>query len=233
MPDLPATLIATLVCSYWAIVLLKLAVVRWRQHKTGALVPRLSTERRIWPLWIAAIVAWHALPLFATIHWGTWYGLPNWALSRGVVPVRWGAALVGLGCFVATVHCWIVMGRNWSVAVLPGQTKQLVTNGPFALVRHPIYALSILLMVCSVVAVPNLLLAVAAAVHITLMRRKAQIEEQFLAGEFGDTWQVYAARTGRFLPRRTATVVARPHLLSRTARTADSRSKSPAGRSGN
>jgi protein-S-isoprenylcysteine O-methyltransferase Ste14 len=200
MPDLPATLIATLVCSYWAIVLLKLAVVRWRQHKTGALVPRLSTERRIWPLWIAAIVAWHALPLFATIHWGTWYGLPNWALSVEILPIRWGAALVGLGCFVATVHCWIVMGRNWSVAVLPGQTKQLVTNGPFALVRHPIYALSILLMLCSVVAVPNLLLAVAAAVHITLMRRKAQIEEQFLAGEFGDAWQVYAARTGRFLP---------------------------------
>ena len=231
MPDLPATLIATLVCCYWAIVLLKLAMVRWRQHKTGALVPRLSTERRIWPVWIAAIVAWHALPLFATIHWGTWYGLPNWALSRGVVPIRWGAALLGLGCFVATVHCWIVMGRNWSVAVLPGQTKQLVTNGPFALVRHPIYALSILLMICSVVAVPNLLLAVAAAVHLTLMRRKAQIEEQFLAGEFGEAWQIYASRTGRFLPRRAPMAVARPHLLNPMRRQPGSRSPQRTGES--
>jgi protein-S-isoprenylcysteine O-methyltransferase Ste14 len=231
MPDLPATLIATLVCSYWAIVLLKLAVVRWRQHKTGALIPRLSTERRIWPVWIAAIVAWHAIPLFATIHWGRWYGLPDWALSVTVLPIRWGAALIGLGCFVATVHCWVVMGRNWSVAVLPGQTKQLVTNGPFALVRHPIYALSILLMLCSVVAVPNLILAVAAAVHITLMRRKAQIEEQFLAGEFGDAWQVYASYTGRFLPRPTTTPVARPHLLNHARRQATSRSPEGSARS--
>ncbi|HBH52586.1 MAG TPA: hypothetical protein DDY91_11905 [Planctomycetaceae bacterium] len=233
MPDLPATLIAATVCSYWTVVLLKLAVVRWRQHKTGALVPRLSTERRIWPVWIAAIVAWHALPLFATINWGTWYGLPNWALARGVVPIRWGAALLGLGCFAATIHCWIVMGRNWSVAVLPGQTKQLVTNGPFALVRHPIYALSILLMVCSVVAVPNLLLGVAAAIHITLMRRKSQIEEQFLANEFGPVWHAYAGRTGRFFPRRATAPVARPHLLSHSPRPSASRSSSKSAASSN
>jgi len=229
MPDFPATLIATLVCSYWAIVLLKLAAVRWRQHKTGALVPRLSTERRIWPIWIAAIVAWHALPLFATINWGTWYGLPTWARANEVMPIRWGAALVGLGCFAATVHCWIVMGRNWSVAVLPGQTKQLVTNGPFAYVRHPIYALSILLMVCSVIAVPNLLLAVAAVIHITLMRRKSQIEEQFLANEFGSAWQAYAARTGRFVPRRAPAPVARPHLLSQSRRSSANRPHQEAG----
>ena len=81
------------------------------------------------------------------------------------------------------------------------------------------------------VAVPNLLLAVAAAVHLTLMRRKAQIEEQFLAGEFGDAWQVYASRTGRFLPRRAPVTVARPHLLNHARRQPASRTHQGSGTS--
>ncbi len=196
-----AALIASIVSCYWTIVLIKLALARLRHHKQGVMIPRLATERRIWPVWVLVITGWHVFPWIAVSHTNAWWGLPAWAQDTPFSAIRMGAAIVALGLFAATISCWIAMGRHWSVAVLPGQMKTLVTTGPFRVVRHPIYSLSIQLMLCSLVVVPNLPMALVALAHITLMRMKVRIEETALAAEFGATWDAYAARTGKFLPQ--------------------------------
>ena len=83
------------------------------------------------------------------------------------------------------------MGRNWRMAIAPDQQTELVTTGLYRLVRHPIYALSILLMTCTVVVVPTLPVAAMAVVHIGLMLTKARNEERFLAGA---AWACVPAR---------------------------------------
>ena len=87
------------------------------------------------------------------------------------------------------------------MAVVPGEATRLVTGGLYARVRHPIYALSMLLMICSVVVVPTLPFAVVGALHLCLMVLKARNEEAHLLGTHGEVYARYRARTSRFLPR--------------------------------
>lgn len=200
MFDRPSMLIALIVSSYWTIVLLKLALVRVRHRKRGALVPKLAIERRIWPAWVIVITGWHAAPMFASVHSNVWWGLPSWATLPPFDGIRAIAAVLASALFAATLYCWYAMGRHWSVAVIPGELKTLVTTGPFRIVRHPIYSLSIQLMLCTLVVVPNAPMLVIALSHIGLMRLKVAIEEQALAAEFGAAWQSYTERTGRLIP---------------------------------
>ena len=72
--------------------------------------------------------------------------------------------------------------------------------------RHPIYALSILLMLCTLAIVPTLPMLVVAVVHIALMNAKARSEERHLLAVHGDAYARYLRTSGRFLPRR-----GRPH----------------------
>jgi len=96
------------------------------------------------------------------------------------------------------------MGRSWRMAVAPDQQTELVTTGLYGLVRHPIYALSILLMMCTLVVAPTLPVALMACIHISLMQAKARNEERFLVGRHGAVYQRYMQRTGRFVPRLRA-----------------------------
>ena len=80
------------------------------------------------------------------------------------------------------------------------QKTELITDGVFAYVRHPIYALSMLLMICSVIVVPTLPMLVIAVVHIVLMNIKAHNEERYLLKVHGEQYQRYLQRTSRFFP---------------------------------
>ena len=75
--------------------------------------------------------------------------LPAFVGEMPMPLLRWAAAAVGLACLGLSVHCWLRMGRNWRMAVAPDQQTELVTTGLYGLVRHPIYALSILLIALS------------------------------------------------------------------------------------
>lgn len=204
MHDLPAALIATIVGVYWASVLVKLVRVRRRQHSDAALNPRLKTERRIWPVWIAVVAGWHIFPIIAANFPETWCSLPAWSTAGWYQAVRVAASGFAVWCLGATFYCWACMGTSWSIAVIPGEMKTLVTTGPFAVVRHPIYSLSIQLMLCSLAAVPTLPMLTIALFHTALMLLKVQIEEHALAREFGDRWVSYVSQTGRLVPRLVA-----------------------------
>lgn len=80
--------------------------------------------------------------------------------------------------------------------------KSLVVDGPFAMVRHPVYlgmaiAMSgVWVSTRSLVgAAATLLLFIPAEVH------RARLEERALLRRFGAAWREYAATTGFFIPR--------------------------------
>ena len=77
----------------------------------------------------------------------------------------------------------------------------LITDGLFRRIRHPIYAFSVLLMLCSAVILPSLPMLAVAAVHVLLMNIKARNEERHLLQSHGEAYARYLARTGRFFPR--------------------------------
>jgi protein-S-isoprenylcysteine O-methyltransferase Ste14 len=101
----------------------------------------------------------------------------------------------------ATFYAQVAMGASWRIGVDPGERTALVTGGPFALVRNPIFAamlptaLGLTMLVPSWVAIAGLAGLVAA-----LELQVRLVEEPYLLRMHGEGYAAYAARVGRFLP---------------------------------
>lgn len=105
-------------------------------------------------------------------------------------------------CGVAlTFGAQLAMGDSWRVGVDPEERTELVTAGPFKLVRNPIYSammptfLGLVLMVPSVLAIAGLF-ALATAIEMQVRL----VEEPYLLRAHDGDYASYAARVGRFLP---------------------------------
>jgi protein-S-isoprenylcysteine O-methyltransferase Ste14 len=201
MRDFPAFVLAATIWAYWFCVGVMVVRVRRRTRKLAGVIPRQPLERFMWVLWVPLVGAWMVLPYLAATRTGMPWGLPAFAGSPPYLPLRWAGVGIALVCLALSIECWARMGKNWRMAVTPGERTDLVTSGLYGYIRHPIYALSILLMLCTVVVVPTLPVLAIAAIHVALMLAKARNEERFLAGVHGDAYRRYCDRTGRFLPR--------------------------------
>lgn len=107
----------------------------------------------------------------------------SWYYLTGVV----GFLCVALAC----------LGRIWASVFIAGHKDvELVTTGPYARCRHPLYACSILGALGLGLTTRSMLLGAAVLVLIAaLVIYAASCEEQFLADEFPDQFKAYVAAT--------------------------------------
>ncbi|HEX2095769.1 MAG TPA: isoprenylcysteine carboxylmethyltransferase family protein [Solirubrobacterales bacterium] len=122
------------------------------------------------------------------------------AALDGTVAHAVGVALAVAG-IAATFSAQVSMGASWRIGVDPQERTRLVTTGPFAFVRNPIFsamlptALGLTLLVPSWVAAAGLLgLAIALELQVRV------VEEPYLLRAHGQSYASYAARVGRFVP---------------------------------
>lgn len=116
-------------------------------------------------------------------------------VGAAVVAVLMGAAIL---LFIAASRA---MGRNWSLVARTRSDHHLVTTGPFALMRHPIYTALFLVMVANAIAfghTAHLIVAVPLYALGTWLR--VVEEERLLRAMFGSAYTQYAARVRRFFP---------------------------------
>ena len=93
------------------------------------------------------------------------------------------------------------MGDAWRPDVTPGERTELVTGGPFRLVRNPILACTAATAIGLALLVPNVLaLAMLACFLLGIQIQVHVVEEPHLLRVHGDAYRRYAARTGRYLP---------------------------------
>ena len=200
MRDFPGIVLVATIWAYWLGIGIMITRVRKGTHTLAGLVPEQRLERYLWLVWVPLVVAWIVLPYLAFMH-------PAFASafvrqSEGYALLRWLAAGGALACLLLTSLCWSRMGRNWRLDVSTKSHAELITDGPFAYVRHPIYALQRLHMLCSVVVVPTWQMTGLAVVHFCLTQVKARNEERHLLAVHGSAYRDYVARTGMFFPRR-------------------------------
>lgn len=134
-------------------------------------------------------------------------GTRNWwppLLSARFIPegaaAPWlGAALVA-GALGFAVWARFQLGRNWSDRVAVKEDHVLITSGPYAIVRHPIYSGLLLALVGTALAVGEWrsLLAVGAAAIFIL--RRVGIEERRMAETFAE-YEAYRRTTPALFPR--------------------------------
>ena len=110
----------------------------------------------------------------------------------GILGAAAGGAVVGLAA--------LKLGRELRAHPAPPSGAVLRTDGPYRLVRHPIYA-GLLLFAAGSAATAGTARAVASLCGLAaLLSFKARFEERLLAERFSE-YKEYARRTPRFLPR--------------------------------
>ncbi len=150
-----------------------------------------------------------------------WFYLTSSALFLGIsyfgwIPLPWTvspqirAGMLALGALLyfpgMSFVLWgrLALGKNYFVSTGFGAQlfagHQLVTRGPFAIVRHPMYTGLILAALGSLLIYPTwtTLLFACFAPMITVRARR---EEKVLLAEFGEQWIEYCKRIPAFFPR--------------------------------
>jgi len=202
MGDFPLVLLTATIWTYWIGVGAMIVRLRRRMRRKVGLVPEQRVEQYMWLVWVPLVAAWNALPWLALTRAHAPLALPDFARGDALYAgLRWGAAIVAMLSLALTIKCWARMGKDWRMDVSVAEPTTLITDGLFRHLRHPIYAFSILLMLCSAVVVPTPPMAVVALVHVVLMNLKARNEERHLLQAQGDVYARYLVRTGRFFPR--------------------------------
>lgn len=194
---LPRLLLGVVLAGYWGRVLAMARKARRRTGRAANLIPRERLGKWIRIVWFPVIVIWVTSPFVAVF-------LRAPALLRPLTdsaPLVWAGAIGALLCLTGTIACWRKMGRSWRMGIDPAEHNDFVSDGPFAFLRHPIYALSQLMMLCSLVALPTPLLVGAGAVHIGLLHWEARREEKQMERLHEDAYRRYRSRVGGFFPK--------------------------------
>ena len=174
---------------------------RRRARLAGGAIPR-SRER---PLLILGRMA-VALPLFLGVL--TYVAVPRWMAWSGLaLPawVRWTGAVLGLAMVPAAYWVFSTLGRNVSETVLTRERHELVTVGPYRVIRHPLYAMGIgLFLAVGLMAASWFILLFALIALAAIRLVVVPLEERELIARFGDAYRAYARRTGALVPRLTS-----------------------------
>jgi protein-S-isoprenylcysteine O-methyltransferase Ste14 len=109
-----------------------------------------------------------------------------------------GAALVLLGVGFA-VYARIYLGRNWGMPMSRKENPELVTGGPYAFVRHPIYSGIFLAMLGSAIG-ESILWAVPLVLFAPYFIYSARREEELMREQFPARYPDYMARTKMIVP---------------------------------
>jgi len=120
------------------------------------------------------------------------YAWAPWEFWTAVV-----ATAAGLGFAVwARIH----IGRNWSGTVTLKENHELVTSGPYAMVRHPIYTGLLLAIVGSALARGDGRSVLAVVIAWLSLWRKYRIEEAWMLETFGERYAAYRRRVPALIP---------------------------------
>jgi protein-S-isoprenylcysteine O-methyltransferase Ste14 len=164
----------------------------------------MTTSRSTPRLRLTALLLAALLVLVATSQRTLATGLPGLLLQLG-----------GLACIACAA-----LGRAWTSLFIAGRKDaELVQAGPYAALRHPLYALSLLAMLGAGLTTRSLLLTLALpAVFAVVYARAARAEDRSLHGAYGAAFEQYAGTVRAFLPRWTgyavpATLDVRPRVL--------------------
>jgi protein-S-isoprenylcysteine O-methyltransferase Ste14 len=132
-----------------------------------------------------------------------YFGVADAVLLRRVhelFPYQRIVAIAAMVLGLALVGWSLAYFKSWRFRAALDVGHQLATGGPFAHLRHPIYAGLNLLAIGTAVWVPTVITSIGAALVVTGCSLRARAEEKLLIECFGDKYRSYKSRTRSFLP---------------------------------
>ncbi|HSR48185.1 MAG TPA: isoprenylcysteine carboxylmethyltransferase family protein [Anaerolineales bacterium] len=139
---------------------------------------------------MAGILLWRPLPI-----------QPSLAVELTVTLLGGLLLFAGLGLYLWGLrNLGRMFGPSGGFAVRLQEHHRLVTTGPYALIRHPMYVAAIMVGLGILLLYPTWATLAFSVAMLGLVVR-ARREERILLEEFGPEWQAYADRVPGWLPR--------------------------------
>jgi protein-S-isoprenylcysteine O-methyltransferase Ste14 len=109
-----------------------------------------------------------------------------------------GLTVFFLGLALA-VWARLYLGRNWGMPMSQKADPELITTGPYHVIRHPIYSGIILALIGTTIAT-SLYLLVAVVLIGGYFVYSATAEERYMTGRFPDTYPRYKRSSKMLIP---------------------------------
>lgn len=146
----------------------------------------------------------HVLPLTV----GAWLIANQRLLPRplahrfipGTETTYWTFAALTAAGLLFTVWARVHLGRNWSGTVTVKEEHQLITSGPYAVARHPIYTGLLTAILASALARGNWGALLGFAISCGALWHKLRLEESWMEQTFGADYVAYKSRVRALIP---------------------------------
>ena len=178
-------------------------------------------------LWIAFIVFWRVMSYFvklprekAPIAERIDYNVPlvlgfallvmsfgSWAwqpLTASILPhtklLEFIGFMVTLAGLLIAIWARAVLGANWNHSIAVLERQRLVTHGPYAVMRHPIYTGFLLMFLGTAAAIGTVGGAIGFLLLLSSCWVKLLSEERMMMKRFPGAYEEYAKRVKRLIP---------------------------------
>lgn len=157
-----------------------------REGGRGTLIVRVVAFFALMAFLVMYVIGMKWIELFS-------FPLPDW--------LRWAG--FGLGLFSVAFWTWtqIHLDTQWSAQLQLTRDHHLVTTGPYARIRHPLYLAMFGWAAALGLLTANWVFVAVAVLSIAGTMARIPKEEQMMLEAFGDEYKAYMQRTGRFFPR--------------------------------
>ena len=112
----------------------------------------------------------------------------------------WIGLLITISGLGFSVWARSKLGRNWSQEVTIKDDHQLITDGPYALVRHPIYTGLIFGFIGSSIALGEIRGLISDILVFVVLLYKLKLEDKWLMEQFGDPYKRYCKKVAALIP---------------------------------
>ena len=135
-----------------------------------------------------------ALYILTPLLAGADYTLPFWA--------GWAGAALFAAALLLLWRSHADLGANFTPVAAVREGQHLVTTGVYRSIRHPMYAAHFLWACAQPLLLWNWIAGFALLVtFVPLYIVRVPVEEEMLAGQFGDEYLQYKERTGGIIPK--------------------------------
>lgn len=164
--------------------------------KTKKVQSQESLAKRILQYWLPLIIA------VLLLGPGEWFG--HTLIRENFVPHTDFVGNIGLFFCIsgALIACWSrsKLGKNWSLSVQKKEGHELIQDGIYKIVRHPIYTGLLMLFIGNAIIVGDYRGIIAIAIVFISFWFKLLKEEKILIEIFGKRYEEYKTRTKALIP---------------------------------
>lgn len=183
---------------YFVAIVVEMAIrapISRQQRKAPKSTRQVTTQEKV--LLGLLFLAMFFIPIFyAATPWLDFanYSLPTWAGWLGVV------LLAGALFIFWRAHA--DLGLNWSPTLEIRDKHELITNGIYGVVRHPMYASQWLWVIAQPLLLQNWIAGWSnLLVFILFYFLRVRAEEQLMLEQFGDQYRSYMQKVGAVIPK--------------------------------